>query len=486
MSLGAWMRGLTIRVALVILTIAWGASVSGMAHAADVAVEINGQAIAVEDIEQRIRDIHRSMPRTGSSGSGNALDVRELVDSLVDERLMIEEAAAMGLADEAEFRRRMWAYVRDQSILRLYAQEVVERVQVDEAAIGERYAALNDGAGVSGEDIPEQMRERIVKALRQEREKVLAAEFVDRLRAGSEVVVHRERLLAVTLPLSRVAEQGAVAEINGHPVSMADFMADLGREYGKAERMLQRLEDDGAREAWLTEAKERVLEGLIVNALVGSEALKRDYSVQPDFVQAVDLRRSAMLLGAFRVQVLLPLADIGEKELRDFYQGHAELYTRGCQVRLGELRYKDQDEALAAQDELRRGAVFGFLARRLGGSSTLGDGWVSEQALPPEFRGALELLPEGGVSDVLILGRDFVVLKLRGRRGCEVMPFDEALPDLRRRVGKIKYAEVREQYAQALRSRANIVVHDEVLDRLEELFWQSPPETAVQPERGNQ
>lgn len=478
------MRSVTMQAVMAVLALVWLGLAPGLARASAVAVEVDGQVIAVEDIERRVRDIHRAKPRMGASGDGAALSVIDIVGSLVDERLLIKEAAAMALDDGPEFRSRMRAFVRDQSILRLYGEEVVDRVVVDDDAIRERYVSSLGSDAEPGGEIPERMRERIAGTLRKEREKALADAFVARLREQAGVVVHRDVLDGVTLPLPRGTIQDVVAEIDGEPLPMADFMADLGRECAKAGAMLQRVGDAAAREAWFAQTKERVLEDLLTNALVGREALRRDYSRDPEFGRAVAVRREAMLLDAFRTQVLLPLAEPEAEELEDFYRDNAALYTRGCEVRFGELRFKDREQALAALDELRRGAVFGYLARRLGGGSTPGDGWLPEEALPPVFREALDVLPEGGTSDVLALGRDLVVLHLRGRRGCAVTPYDEVLPDLRRRVQETKYAEARERYVQALRKRANIVMHDGVLEDLEEAFWRNPPEPTAQPERG--
>ncbi|BBD07183.1 peptidylprolyl isomerase [Desulfovibrio ferrophilus] len=480
------MQGVTIRAAATVLVLAWVMCVPSLARSAIVAVEVNGQAIAVVDIEQRVRDIHRAKPRTRSSGSEMALSVDDIVDSLVNERLLVQEALDMHLDEGPAFRLKMKAFVRDQSILQLYREEVEGRVQVEEADIAERYTASLGTETAPQDKIPDRMRDRIGKILRKERQKVLADEFVTRLRAQSEVVVNHELLQAVKLPLSRIVPEGSVVVVNGEPVPMAEFMGDLGREYAKAEYMLQRSEDEASRLEWLEGAKERVLDALVTNVLVGHEALKRDYAGQVEFEQAVAVRRHALLLDAFRTQVLLPLAEATDEDLKQFYDDHAELYTRGCQVRLGELRFKEMDLALAAQEELRGGAVFAYLARRLGGRSTPGEGWVSENRLPSVFREALVTLPEGGVSDVLTLGRDLVVLKLRGRRGCTVMPYEEVLPDLRRRVLERKYAMVRERYVQALRNQARIVMHSEVLESLEDAFWKSPPDTTDQLERGEQ
>jgi hypothetical protein len=477
------MHGVTLRAAAAVLALAWMIYVPGMAHAVSVAVEVNGQAITVVDIEQRVRDIHRAKPRMRTSGSDVALSVEDIVGSLVDERLLAQEALTMGLDGGAEFRRRMQAFVRDQSILMLYREEIESQVQVEDAAIIERYTTSLGVEAAPQEAIPDRMRERIGKTLRKERTAALADAFVARLREQAKVVVHQDRLQAVTLPLSSTASEGTLAEVGEEQVSMADFMADLGREYAKAERMLQR-GDETSRLAWLEGAKERVLDALLTNVLVGREALKRDYSVREDFQQAVTVRRDALLQDAFQTQVLLPLAIAEDGELREFYESHAELYTCGCQVRLGELRFKEQELASAALEELHNGAVFAFLARRLGGRCTPGEGWVPESELPPVFRAALATLPEGGLSDVLTLGRDLVVLKLRGRRGCSVLPYDTVLPDLQRRVRGRKYSMVREQYVQALRKRAHIVMHDGVLQQLEDAFLKTQPDTTVRSERG--
>ena len=468
------MSARTLSIWVAILGLAWLGLCPGAVRAAAVAVEVDDTAFTVGDVERRVRDIHRAKPRMRASGDAAQLSVHDIVDDLVDEHLLAREAEAMGLGDEPDFRRRLDAYERDRAIVMLYAREVESRSEPTQDEIRARYAAMQDRDVDSVGELPESLAGRIAAAMRRERGKALADAFVEGLRAKAAIEIDRERIEVLGPGLDTDSGTGNVAVVDGVAVPMGVFLDDLRRERRKAGNMLDHVADPSVRDKWFSSTVDRVLEALVVNALVGAEATRRGYREEAEVALAVVRRRRAMLLRAFRERVLEPLAEPTREELEAYYATHAAQYVHGCEVRLGELRFKDRTDAEATLRELRGGAVFGSLAKVLGGRSTFGSGWVSESALPVPFQEALGAMDEGDVSEVVSLGRDLAILKLRARRGCEVAPLADVAADVERRVRAEKYLREKARYAAALRAHARVVEHAGVIDDLEKRFWSAP------------
>jgi parvulin-like peptidyl-prolyl isomerase len=171
----------------------------------------------------------------------------------------------------------------------------------------------------------------------------------------------------------------------------------------------------------------------------------------------------------------VPQLKMDEDAQRAYYESHKQSYAGPDRLKLRQISLADQDKAAAARAELVKGTEFGWLARaqsvdeqaEKGGQL----GWVEEDRLNPKARQALKSLPNGGLTEVLHVGRNYQILLVEGREPGEPRPFDR----VRRQVTSDLYSQelerVRREVAAQLRQGAQVSIDEGQLERLKERFF---------------
>jgi parvulin-like peptidyl-prolyl isomerase len=229
---------------------------------------------------------------------------------------------------------------------------------------------------------------------------------------------------------------------------------------------------EGAREPDLESLRDEALDGLMTHKLIEQEALRRHYERAPDFKARLEKRREVLLVDAFKVKIVYPLAVPSKEELQSYYRNHRNRFKRGYEVRFGEMAFRDLKRAEQVSREIAAGARFEFLASRISGYSSADKGptWVPLEGLSESLRNALAPLKVGEVSDVVVDGGTYRIIKLKGKRGGEAMDFAEALDSVRIQAGREKFARVLAEYLNRLRMEARIKVYKRTIRRLEKHY----------------
>jgi parvulin-like peptidyl-prolyl isomerase len=97
---------------------------------------------------------------------------------------------------------------------------------------------------------------------------------------------------------------------------------------------------------------------------------------------------------------------------------------------------------------------------------------VNSGNLPREVKAALDEMREGEISDVIQRGRDYVILKLKGKRGGEVLEYSKVADTIEGMVREEKFKNIIAEYIQRLRDRADIDIHSRAVERIEKKYWQ--------------
>jgi parvulin-like peptidyl-prolyl isomerase len=104
-----------------------------------------------------------------------------------------------------------------------------------------------------------------------------------------------------------------------------------------------------------------------------------------------------------------------------------------------------------------------------------GDVWVHAERFSPPIREALNRLKKGEISDVIAEGRQFKIVKLKGKRGGEPIGFSEVAEDLKRIVGKQKFEERLAEYVAKLREGARIKINHSAVKQVGQRYWKASP-----------
>jgi peptidyl-prolyl cis-trans isomerase C len=111
----------------------WPASAQEAKAAAGerVIARVNGEALHAEDVESVLGEVHR----TSAPGERPSFDLDRLLFRLINDTLLAQEARALGMHESPEHLRRLNAR-RDELVrARLYREEVLDRLELDEEAV---------------------------------------------------------------------------------------------------------------------------------------------------------------------------------------------------------------------------------------------------------------------------------------------------------------------------------------------------------------
>ena len=96
---------------------------------------VEGEPITEEDLKYSLNVTHRREDLSSAS----ALNLSQYVQKLIDDRLIINEARRMVLDQAPEVQQAIQAYILRESVVRLHAEEIVQKVSVTEKDILEYY-----------------------------------------------------------------------------------------------------------------------------------------------------------------------------------------------------------------------------------------------------------------------------------------------------------------------------------------------------------
>ena len=287
-----------------------------------------------------------------------------------------------------------------------------------------------------------------------------------------------------------------VARVNGTPISRRDFELAVQISF-QQRRPGERTHGD------LQAVRTAVLDNLIDNELLYQEAVRAKTSVteaevkkevqaleeslgSPEDIAAFfkangvtekeladQVRRSQVVRRFVDQKMVTAEGGVDEKELRAYYDAHAEMFARPESVHLSQIvvrltdaaspaaRSRAREKIEAILTELRKGSDFAEMARLhsegpeapKGGDS--GWVWAGGGALPVVERAALAL-QAGQTSDIVESRRGFHILKVTERRPAGAVSFEEARPKIKDRVVADQRQEKLRVYVAGLRRKASI------------------------------
>lgn len=96
---------------------------------------VDGTAITEEDVTYALGIAHRKEDLS----SAGSLDIRNYIEKLVDDRLIMNEARSTDMDQHSDIKRAVAAYVLRESVVRLHEEEIVKKVSVSRHEAEEYY-----------------------------------------------------------------------------------------------------------------------------------------------------------------------------------------------------------------------------------------------------------------------------------------------------------------------------------------------------------
>ena len=439
-----------------------------------VIVKVNGKIIDEESFQERIRTLHANKPKIRADGEQSGIKISEIVEQMIDDCLMIQEARKLNLDKDPDFTGRIGSYITTQSVIKLRQEEVLDKVSISDDEIFDYFTKHYPMGKETPEEKFKKLKKRIIKTLKKEEKKELANNFVKALKDRADIRIDMELFDLIEPEKKYTGKKTVIARVNSETIPLYDFLSDIKQAAKKQSRKHHHsLKNTGESEKFHKEIKTNVMDRLIMYKLVQQEALTRNYIELPSFANMIEKRKDSLLINDFKRKIIYPLAIPTENELTQYYNKHISDFKKGYEVWFDEMTFSAMDDAENALSELKQGANFDFLAARISVKSKVKRDvvWINVDRFPPSMKKELNRLKKGEISNVVVDGREYKILKLKGKRGGEAIEFSRIVKRLEQMVFKIKFNEVLSDYLAKLRETSSIKIDNKALKRIEEKYF---------------
>ncbi len=250
-----------------------------------------------------------------------------------------------------------------------------------------------------------------------------------------------------------------VAEIDGQAVRYGEFEAYVESALGDA--------GDSLGSDVLSQLFDQFLEERLLARLAVDRGL-----LPEDAADGRNLRRRA-------VDALLADAELAEgavagEAVEEFYAAHPERFERPPRVRLRQILTEERQLAEEALAEIRAGADFAAVARRLAGEGGTGDaaggdssgngfvggslGELSREDLPPAFAEVILELAPGEVSGVVEAEYGFHLFQVTEKLPAETVPLEVVRDEIERELLQRRADRLLAELAEEARRRYDVAV----------------------------
>jgi peptidyl-prolyl cis-trans isomerase SurA len=169
------------------------------------------------------------------------------------------------------------------------------------------------------------------------------------------------------------------------------------------------------------------------------EQLKKENLSYDEFLKGI---RITLLRNKVLARVITPEVNLTEKALKDYYDSHFDEFTEEelhlQQIFISGLREDSKERADFVYDSLSKGIPFEELAKQYSDDPSGkygGDvGYVKKEELIPEIREAIKDLREGSYARTIQSRYGFHILKLVNRKKGDIIPFEKAKEEIKRRL----------------------------------------------------
>jgi len=446
---------------------------------AAVLAEVNGEAINKDALQKRIKAIHRNKPQIRPEEGAGRIDVMEIVEEMIDERLIIQDAYRVELDRSADFIKNIEFFVATQSIIRLRKEVVLDKINISDQDILDYFKEHYEKDGPTPEGMFKKVETRIKKNLRKEKEKELSDNFISELRKQADIWIDSDMINLLDPEKNYTGKKSVVASVNGDMIPLDDFLHDIKQADQKCAGMHHSLKDKKQPEKMQNDLKEKILDSLITYKLIEQEALKRNYANDPLFMNIVEKRKEHLLINEFKAKIIYPLIIPTKIELTRYYEEHIDDFKKGYEVWFKEMVFQTSKDAEKALKELKQGASFEFLAAQVSEKWIPRQKvvWVNADSFSPAIRKELNRLEAGEISEVIDdESRQYKIIKLKGKRGGEPIKFSRVVDRLGKIVEQNNIDKRLSKYLAELRDVSKIKINKKALKLIEEKYRKKLPE----------
>lgn len=418
---------------------------------------VNNYNIDIDTFQKKLGDIHKRNPMAQPQGGVRAIDIQDVIEDMINDRLIIQEAYRVALDEDPLLRKRVNRHIVNRSVLRLRKEEVQDKIGVTEEELLEHFNVYYKGTKVKLEDVKKRIRKKLLKGKEAKR----SNDYVAELKSKADIWIDTELLYSLD-PWAKDCDASIIiARLNEKTLNACDLMEEARQRLSGRRSCKQNTEE-------LKKLNQEMLDSLITYEVIEQEALKRNYMDDPLFKKGVEKYKGNLLINLFKQKMILPRAIPTKEELKEYYETHKDKFKKDYEVWFSEMTFSNPDAAEAVLKELKQGADFEFLASKESLSTPRAgvNVWRPLGRLPIVMREGIKDLEVGEVSDTIKDSRKYKVIKLKGKRGGEIEEFSRVAVRVRQIVAKRKFNTWLQEYLKELRNVSSVYINKKLLNEL--------------------
>ncbi len=133
-------------------------------------VEVNGKIIDEESFQERIKALHANKPKIRPDDKQSGIKISEIVEQMIDDCLMIQEARILNLDNDPDFKKKIKSYITTQSVVKLRQEEVFDKISISDDEIFDYFTKHYPESKEAPEKL-KKLKKRITKTLKKEERK---------------------------------------------------------------------------------------------------------------------------------------------------------------------------------------------------------------------------------------------------------------------------------------------------------------------------
>jgi peptidyl-prolyl cis-trans isomerase C len=421
---------------------------------------INDEVITIDDFESYLRDFHitrnQKMLTQEKEKTISFEDLKNLLDKLIEDRLIIREALQMGLDEDPNFKKALNEYILSESVRKLYEEEIRKKINITDDDLKSLYHNMT-GKEVSDEEFPK-IKGALEKKLRREREEELSKNYLNMLRQRYLVKINHELLKEVDLngTTTEIVEKRGnevIVEIDDEKMTLFEFI-NLSKYYSDKD-------------------KDRILNAWIDRKLIEKEALKRNYINDSNFKKGVDHFKRLLLRNLFIQKVIIPQIIITEEDLKRYYEENKDKFKVPVRYYLAQITTNSTKEAQEIMNALKNNADFQMLAKKKSLDIFADEGgkigWITKDRL---IKPITEKIDEMRIGDfeMFEINNYYLIIKLLDKTKEVFYPFDFVKDQIKNDLLEQKINESLKRYAEEIKKEITIRVDENALKEIERIL----------------